>query len=542
MIGLIISASVSVFIFSALLFKNLKHRIVCYKYLKLIPQKVSIYKSTVFSNDNVDFIIIPNSCIDIVSSRYHLKLNFACADKFICNPNSCTMFINNFEIKITSSSIFIRGIGEFKFSISKPNCQYFYNSIKKEFTIEKDIINFKNFESVEISGSEDLSFKCDINDYAFLDFSSFNFDKVSIFRKNEVLRKYFGYYDTDDWESIPDFKATNKQTDLLKFNYQKQLLLPANKKICIINAIFSEAIWQDDGLLLYNKVLINIDKLGFSQLIRIKKNKTGIRLIDLLSGFEVIIKAGKDVNYQRYCFFNTNYLLIYAQSKINAEVVFLPRFLCNVSLKVNLIKGYNLGIPNIQSFMSYLYNINRLLLHGVFIDVYKMYKILKSRFLNSDIQFMLCHTLLNYINVFARYELLLIKDVRLFLEKNLKYALKNLSVRKYIFLKRALPLIVNSKMSDIVLDTILDLKDKFSVEEYEFCLTERIGLRLSNGKLFLEPRKQELFNLSIWVAGHKINLSKKGCGVNLKIDGIIMRGVQFIDLSKYPSEFNIEFV
>lgn len=538
MLGLIISSSLSLVLFILLVCKQLYKKPHCYTFLKLRPRKISVNKATVFSTEDVNFFIIPNNCIALNFKDFNLQFDFGLAESFICNYSRTLARCGNFELKFCKDGISLIGTGVFKFKINKPCCQFCYDSARKELKLLSYSIRFKNFEAVKLQSSEMLEFT--VSGCGFIDLSSFNFRTLSNAEKNEVLKKHFGFYNTSKWQALPNFDISNSPENALKQKYLNELLKNTNKDIILLNESVEEI--NIFATAFRDSCVIDLDKLGFSQLVKIDCRGGKAKVIDVLSGFRIDFVCDKNLKTQQFCRLKTNYILLQAVGERKISIKIMPNIKLPISLNANLTMGLNIRFPPVDNLTSFLYNVNRLILHGVDVPLDKILKQLNFRFLNESARFMLAHTTINYINIFKSYNFLNNKNVKKMLCDALKFALLNKSVKKYLFLKRILPYITNQKVSDSVLDTITDLKDKVKSSEYEFYLTEVVGFRLSGHFLYLEPKKSAKFNFSIWCRNHKVNLVKNGTGTNMKIDNLVYYGVNYIDLREYLREINIEFV
>ena len=535
--------SILVGFFSILLIFRALHKPFVYSKQILKPRKASILSSTVFMGENSQFFIIPNMCIALIFNKQVLRFNFGEFCFSLCNPNTCTCKKDGLKYNFSKDKLKITGQGNFQCLVSYPQCNFVYNKKKNCLSIGKMKIEFKNFVDLSIKGNKTLSISAKICGEAEIDYTSFNF-RISTQDNSLSLKHYFGFYDTNEWKAMPEFSADTKAENSLKRNYLKSLLSENKKTVNLMKTVDAEYLAINKMVQSFNGVvLINLDKLGLSQLVKIVRHKNIIKLTDLLVNFDITLQFNNDqFDYQRCCILGINYLYLSTNKKNTLQISCFQKLIDNSKLNLKLIQGINLSLVEVNSLNSFFINLNRLIIHGIYFDIYTLFKLMRIRYLNEEIKQKFANLLLNYICVFNRFELLCICDVKEFLFSEMKKAINIISVEGYLFLKKILPFITDEKYADIVLDVIINNKDKIKSNDYEFYVNEILGMRLSGHKLFFEPKRDALFEISIWIGGHKLNISKKVKSKIFKIDNIIMNGIEFIDLSLYPAEIFIEFV
>ena len=530
-------------LFSILLIFRALNSPVIYSQQVLKPRKASVLSSTVFIGKNCQFFIIPNMCIALIFDNQVLHFSFGKFSNTLCNINSCVCEQNGFKYIFTKTKLKITGRGSFNFSISYPQCNFVFNRKKNSLNIGNMKFLFKGFYDLRINGNTTLNISAQISGEAEFDYSSLDF-KISKNEKLRFLKRHFGFYDTNKWQAMPEFNASESAENGLKRNYLKNLLNENNKTINLIKTVDTKFLVLDNASCVFNgAVFINLDELGLSQLVQVIRRKNILKLTDLLVNFDITIRFNNaKFDYARCNILGKNYLYLSTSKENTLQVYFFQKLIDNSKLNLALIQGIDLQIVKTTSLYSFFSNLNRLILHGIHFDIYTLFKSMRIRYLNDEVKQKFASLLLNYICVFNRFELLCISDVKKFLFLEMKKAISNITVDGYLFLKKILPFVTNEKYYNTVLDIILNNKDKIKSNEYEFLLNDILGIRLSGHKLFLEPRRDALFEISIWIGGHKLNIRKKVKSKIFKIDNIIMNGIEFIDLSIYPAEIFIEFV
>lgn len=539
----IVVPSILVGLFSILLIFKALHKPFIYSKQILKPRKASILSSTVFVGKNSQFFIIPNMCIALIFDKQILHFDFGKFNFSLCNINNCVCEKNGLNYIFTKDKLKITGQGSLSFSISYPQCNFVFNKKKNSLNIGNAKLLFKNFCDLRIKGNKSLNVSAQICGEAEFDYSCLNL-VVSKRDKEKFLKQYFGFYDTNKWQAMPEFNNDKSAENGLKRNYLKTLLNENNKTVNFIKTVDSKFLTIESPRLIINGVvLINLDELGLSQLIKVIRQKEVIKITDLLVNFEIVMQFNsRQFDYQRCCILKTNYLYISTNKENLLQILFFPKFIDNSKLNVNLIQGVNFPLYAVNSLSTFFSNLNRLILHGIHFDIFALFKSMRVNYLNGVVKQKFANLLINYICVFNRFESLCINDVKDFLFAEMKQAVNIITVDGYLFLKKILPFVTDEKYYNIVLDAILNNKDKIKSNEYEFFLNEILGIRLSGHKLFFEPKRDVLFEISIWVGGHKLNIKKKVKSKMFKIDNIIMNGIEFIDLSVYPAEIFIEFV
>ena len=540
MISIIIS-SILVTAFSLLILFKFLNKPIIYSTRKLHSKVCGYRLSTIFFSSNAKLIIVPNIVVALIVKNTKLLFSFDKCEDMLCNENRAFMRIKNFLLVFDKNCIKIKGNGQFNFSVTRPNSKFTFDSRHQALSIEKQKLMFTGFKNLEVQGGSVLSFNGEINNEASINYEDFKLRAVRQESK-QILTEYFGFIDTSNWESIPKFNVILSPENALKRRYLSELLDSKNLKIYIPktkNSLFLEKIGRE---FCFTKCFLSLDKLGLSKILRFSRSKNTLFIKDLLTNFEIVIKVNGDFSYSQCVILKEMFLYISAVEKRKAVVEILPKVIENTFLFSELIKGEGGRFPKSVSINSFLYNLNRLTLHGVYLRIDTLFNLLNPTFLNVNQQFLLANLLITYINVFERYDLLGRNDVKDLLYDSLSKNLQTITLQKCVYFKKILPYITDDTLSNRALDVVLDKKTIKKNMEYEYYLNVVLGLRLSGTKLFLEPDIDARFNIEIFMHGHNIHLIKQGVGRNLKVENIVMSGVEFLDLVEYPSNFIIEFI
>ena len=541
MISLIIVPSVLVGIFALLIIFQALKRPIIYKYIPLRPKVFGYRVSTIFSNANAKLIIIPNIVIALILNDTKMILNFSNIVHSLCNENRATLYLQNFKLSFQKDCLKIIGTGEFSFSITRPNAPFSFNSKLSTITVFKKSIHFLGFKDLKVTGGSVLSFSGEVHGEACIDYKSLNL-RVDKTKSKQILSQDFGYLNASSWESIPNFNLNRTPQNVLKRKYINSLLDSGKLKVCIPKASTCTFIENLAYNFCFTECFINLDKLGVSKILLIRRARNTLKITDLLTNFEIILKINGDFIYSQCSILGGMYLYLRANGVRAGTVEIMSKFIKNALLYSKLVIGIECSFPKVISINSFLYNLNRLILHGVYVDIDSLLGQINRQYLNTTQQFLLANLTISFINVFERYDLLNKTSIKELLYCEITKSLQKLTSQRYIYLKKVLPYITNEALSSDMLNMILDKKGKFSSREYEFYLNEVLGVRLSGVKLFLEPKIEARFDIEIFLKNHSIHLIKKNESRSLKIDNIRMSGVEFIDLTEYPREFTIEFI
>ncbi len=527
MIEFVVISVMVVFCYIGVISKIAK-RPVCYKCLSLKPTiNFSFCKFCIFEGGKIDVVTVPNFGIFLVWDNRIVKLNISLNDtkiKSICNITNYIEKYRNSCYQVCKNKIIFTGNGRGCLEFTKPNCDYTIDRNVNTICFDKRyILRFENFGSIEICGGEKICINFAFQVEAKINFVNFGL-KIQSATRNEKLKKYFGFFDTAQWEIVPNFSAIDLTNNMLKSQYIQNLLLPQHKTIKA-PAFCSRC------------VRLNLTEMGFSKLIKITQSKNRIVIYDLLANFDCVINGTTD--FKRYAMFGEDFLILQAS---NFSVAFLPSIINNKFLNSKLIVGEKIEFSICSSFKNFLLNINRLLLHGVYFDVEKLVQILNIRFLNEKIKLLLGNLLLNYCVVFGQTKIWKNTKFRNLLLENLKFSLKTNSITAYNFLKKILPFVKNEKLYNQIFERILTLRKNLKNIDYEYVLGEKLGLRMVGNLLYLDiPFKKEL-DCKIWFSGHIVIIKKPKNTKNIKLDGIIYAGLNCINLNNCGASVFVEFV
>ena len=288
--------------------------------------------------------------------------------------------------------------------------------------------------------------------------------------------------------------------------------------------------------------LFSLDKLGFSKLVLLRRAKNKLYVKDVLVNFEYVLLADKNVKAQILNLWGENYILLQSNN-CNVKVSIFYKFVKNKFLFKPLTIGNN--SPKINNFLSIsnvFDNINRLLLHGVEIDIFKICANLNLKYLPEYVQFKVCNCFLTYINTFSKQYKINQYKLKKFFLKSLIYAIKNLNSNTFCFLKKILPYITEQKLSNKILDLILECRSKFNRGDYEYYLSEILGIRLEKNKLYMTPSKKYSANVTLWLKGKLLTLKINKDWQILKVDGLTLSGIDYFDLKNFDARIDLEYI
>ena len=502
----------------------------------------------VLQNSEFTLSILKNFYLMVIAKEFKFKIKLNIGSEFIryyiskdylrlyyVNLN-ITFYKNKFVFE-SADTVFIN------FIIEKPNCQFFINtktnsfSIKEKSTLKFNTTGFKDFNIVDkgnylnIETQFNKSGRVTINQ----DFRILDKQQLVDFKKDN-----FGYYDTAKWEFMPVFK--NKDFNLLQEKYQINLLNKSNKTITLPGFDYNESILDSLEFKIKDYKLFSLDKLGFSKLVLLRRAKNKLYVKDVLVNFEYVLLADKNVKAQILNLWGENYILLQSNN-CNIKLNIFAKFINNNFLFKPLTIGNN--SPKVNNFLSIsnvFDNINRLLLHGVEIDIFKICANLNLKYLPEYVQFKVCNCFLTYINTFSKQYKINQYKLKKFFLKSLIYAIKNLNSNTFCFLKKILPYITEQKLSNKILDLILECRSKFNRGDYEYYLSEILGIRLEKNKLYMTPSKKNSTNVTLWVKGKLLTLKINKDWQILKVDGLTLSGIDYFDLKNFDARIDLEYI
>ncbi len=502
----------------------------------------------VLQNSEFTLSFLKNFYLMVLSKDFKFKIKLNIGSEFIryyiskdylrlyyVNLN-ITFYKNKFVFE-SADTVFIN------FIIEKPNCQFFINtktnsfSLKGKSTLKFNATGFKDFNIVDkgnylnIETQFNKSGRVTINQ----DFRILDKQQLVDFKKDN-----FGYYDTAKWEFMPVFK--NKDFNLLQEKYQINLLNKSNKTITLPSFDYNESILDSLEFKIKDYKLFSLDKLGFSKLVLLRRAKNKLYVKDVLVNFEYVLLADKNVKAQILNLWGENYILLHSNN-CNVKLNVFDKFVNNNFLFKPLTIGNNSHkVNNFLSILNVFDNINRLLLHGVEIDIFKICANLNLKYSPEYVQFKVCNCFLTYINTFSKQYKINQYKLKKFFLKNLIYAIKNLNPNTFCFLKKILPYITEQKLSNKILDLILECRSKFNRGDYEYYLSEILGIRLEKDKLYIMPSKKNSTNVTLWLKGKLLTLKINKDWQILKVDGLTLSGIDYFDLKNFDARIDLEYI
>ncbi len=502
----------------------------------------------VLQNSEFTLSFLKNFYLMVLSKNFKFKIKLNIGSEFIryyISKDYLRLYYVNFNITFYKNKFVFESADTvlINFIIEKPNCQFFINtktnsfSIKEKSTLKFNATGFKDFNIVDkgnylnIETQFNKSGRITINQ----DFHILDKQQLVDFKKDN-----FGYYDTAKWEFMPVFK--NNDFNLLQEKYQINLLNKSNKTITLPSFDYNESIFDSLEFKIKDYELFSLDKLGFSKLVLLRRAKNKLYVKDVLVNFEYALLADKNVKAQILNLWGENYILLQSNN-CNVKVSIFDKFVKNKFLFKPLTIGNN--SPKINNFLSIsnvFDNINRLLLHGVEIDIFKICANLNLKYLPEYVQFKVCNCFLTYINTFSKQYKINQYKLKKFFLKNLIYAIKNLNPNTFCFLKKILPYITEQKLSNKILDLILECRSKFNRGDYEYYLSEILGIRLEKDKLYITPSKKNSTNVTLWLKGKLLTLKINKDWQILKVDGLTLSGIDYFDLKNFDARIDLEYI
>ena len=502
----------------------------------------------VLQNSEFTLSFLKNFYLMVLSKNFKFKIKLNIGSEFVryyISKDYLRLYYVNFNITFYKNKFVFESADTvfINFIIEKPNCQFFINtktnsfSLKEKSTLKFNATGFKDFNIVDkgnylnIETQFNKSGRVTINQ----DFRILDKQQLVDFKKDN-----FGYYDTAKWEFMPVFK--NNDFNLLQEKYQINLLNKSNKTITLLGFDYNESILDSLEFKIKDYKLFSLDKLGFSKLVLLRRAKNKLYVKDVLVNFEYVLLADKNVKAQILNLWGENYILLQSNN-CNVKLSVFNKFVNNNFLFKPLTIGNNL--PKINNFLSIsniFDNINRLLLHGVEIDIFKICANLNLKYLPEYVQFKVCNCFLTYINTFSKQYKINQYKLKKFFLKSLIYAIKNLNSNTFCFLKKILPYITEQKLSNKILDLILECRSKFKTGDYEYYVSEILGIRLEKNKLYMTPSKKYSTNATLWLKGKLLTLKINKDWQILKVDGLTLSGIDYFDLKNFDARIDLEYI
>lgn len=493
----------------------------------------------IFLKDQELRIFINNESI-VVLLKQKVNKYFVYNDRMIYQCEDYKIIISNTGIQIIAS-----GEVDFAFTFTKPKFMYSLNLGQGKISLgDKDpfILRLSGMQDSRIKdlGNGTFSFCTVINDHASITFSrdlaSPKGDKLTLLKK-----ELFGTYDIAEWEIVPRFNKVSYNK--LQVGYLKKLLSVDSRKIKLPCLAFCETKGMGFEVDIADDTYINLDWVGFSKLVLLKSHNKTATLLDLLAGLEYQIKYDKKCDFEIINYWGTLYLAIYpGQATCRLNILPLYKSVQVAELCTPLLDCTSLlqGVADI-SINSVLERLNILVLHGYFVDIKKLIKDLNIHFLPQYTRFLLSNLVLSHILVFGERSLLRQDNIKRLLASNLRVALSYINPATFCFLKKFLPHIDDKALYNTVLNVILEHKGKFKAGNYEFFMTEILGLRVIGRKVFISPSKRQSLEASLWIRNKHLILRVNKDWQIIKINDINLYNVDCFEINSLDNETIISF-
>lgn len=542
-VPVIISASL-VIVCLGLILNKLKTRPILKKFIRLNKNNGQTFSQSLFviSNNEYTIAFLKNLSTRLMFQDKSLDLQMGVNDFFVRyygNLDYLKLYYINLVVSISQTQILFTcsKSTEINIKFKKPDFQYFINSTKKTITIISQskliftFLDFLNFEIVQSNTSIEIKL---IAKNSCIQFNQ-EFFTLNKFELSKFKRRYFGNFDIASWEFLPDFQS--KKQNILQTNYQKQLLNEKEKQILIPNKIYNEIERILGTIEIKKNDILSLTKLGLSKLVLLKKQKNKIILLDLLTNLNYEIVSNQNVSVQIQNIWQEDFLVFNCNCVIN--ILFMPKYINNEILRESLIIGTNSTFLCTLDTFSIFDNLNRLLLHGVYIDLQKLFLKLNTEYLPSNLKLSLANNLLLFMIVFSQKNLINNKTIKRFLLENLIYATKNLNYKSINFIKNIIPFIQDKDLYNKLLELVLN--NNFTNKDYEAYFTNVLGIRLQGEKLFIKPVKNIEASCFLWLKGHLIELKINKNWQILKVDNLALSGIDSLNLNNFGFKISLIF-
>ena len=488
----------------------------------------------VLQNESVKFVFVKDIELRIFCDGGECSV--FCLDKptqFFLDSRHILLKYNDFTLKVTENQILQTGNNaEIRLLVTKPSFMYTVNSKKGEIKLGQNKPFYINF-GVPLCISEEeggflLSCKLNKGEVALQGLQTVKPQQLIRYKKEN-----FGFIDTTKWEVVPKF---DKKLNALQQNNLQKLLDTKNYEVLLPEAL-PKQVSVKEKMKIAGGVWFNLDELGFSKIIRLNKRRTVLYIEDLLSNVKYAFTFDSSFSFFRATYFGAN--LIFVNSKGRLKIDF-----CNVKLNctstvLQHITGYNFS-PNVDLY-TYLDKVNILLLHGYFVDVQKMLDSLNLAYLPKRVLLKLANIVLNFMFVFDNYTLFLKSKIRHLCLLVLSFVDDDFCVEGYCFLKKLLPLIKDKTLYNKILNQILTTKNKFFNFNYEYFLSEVVGLRVNGEKFYLTPTKTRSFCASFFVKYKRINIKVNKDWQLVKINNLSLVNVDSFQINRLDNVTDILF-
>ena len=542
MYSLVVMSSGFVLLFIILLIKTKQNRVIIKKGIKGLKKNYGdrfCRSLWVVKFEQCYFAVLKNLDIKLIISDCILDIGIYVGSNFCRsygNRHKFVMYFEDCKINFNKSGIFLESEKQktIILKILVPNMQYFVSEKKKciSFIQDRYKINFyfdvKNFKVSLKKNVLFIELVCEKG--GKVNFSNL-WEELSQSEYDEFKLKNFGVIDVNEWEFLPNFKNENKLQNM----YQQKLLNTKNKKVKFLEQKINILKLQSK-MNIRNNDAINLDKLGLSKIVYLEKRKGKVILKDLLTNVFFTMVFNKKINFEIVNYWGENFLVFYGESECN---FYFDKKFNDEILFFNFIQGdISQRLSNDFDLWNILDNLNRLILFGVDFDLWGLIGKYNFKYFSKDIFIKFANMVLSYIFVECRYDLLKRKEIKQLLFVGLKIAFYRDDLDSICYLKKFLPLIGDRKFYRKVLQRVENKKImNINFEKY---FSENLGIRLEGKRLFVKPSKELEINITLMLKGVFITLKVSKNWKYMRVDGIIMVGIDYVDL--LSEKFLIEFL
>lgn len=516
------------------------------RFIRLKPTKIAHVDSGVFllynKTNKIKLAFIKNIGCRLYSGEGVIDLPFSNFTNYRIYPKHLCLYGEKGNLRIYANAVTFDYCAKFSYNFNKPNFAYRFDRDKQAIFLGDKYsfsLTFSGFKNLCLSpfGANELQITGEVIKGARIDFNK-NFAVAKLCEVREFKRRNFGIIDSLSWDFVPKFSG--KLTPLQRHNLSEKFSLSA-RKIELPISLTLPKIEAKVQFSCRSRAYIQITKLGFSKVVRIRQIGRAVTVVDLLSGVRYKFTADKDFVCRLVNFFGTNYLLI---SGGDDEITFNTIPICvengkDKNYPLTLLCGLYSKSGSVD-LNSTIRNLNLLILHGFWVDASVIISKLNYRFLTPYSQFLLANMLLSFINTFEDKSVLANSKLRNLVIRGLCYAMSIDTIEAGCFCEKILPLINSERAHQRVLLHKLRCKC-VGKDSYEGILSVLLGIGLRGTELTIRPQRNISIETFVVIRGKNIKLKILPNWNKVRINNLSLGNIYTFDFTKLSSDTLLTF-
>lgn len=515
--------------------------------IRLKPARAVIFGQGVFvlTNGSVWLSFVKNLGVRISVGEARVWIKFCLHTSFSIAPNRMIIRAPNLVIEIDKSGVKFDCAAERDFCLefAKPEFAFCLDSSRKTVTLgERDLLlslrGFLDFGIAKTQGGK-LRICGKITRSASITYNA-PLATLSAMQLRLYKQQNFGIIDTDTWAVSPTFDS-QRYNNLQVESMREKLDLSA--RVVSIPADFDATIMEPRCYSSFRgSGLIQLNSLGLSKVLRLKKVGKKLVIVDLLTNISIRLVCDAEFEYKLQNMWGQYYLAIQTNvSECGMRILPFYQYVDWGELPNESCLCDMYSAREAVSVDAAIRRLNLCVLHGYDVAVAPLVQSINYHFLPTKTRFLLANLVLSLIVTFPSSRVMRAKKLRRLLILGLDYAVGRRDAESVAFCKKILPIVRNERAHQRINLSLPAVPCAIDSADNEYRLTTLLGIGLAQNILTVAPTKHEHIDTAILLRGKKLRLSICPDWHSVNINDLRLNNICTFDIDKLADNTLLAF-